>query len=644
METVLSLARGTAFASTAAFGGVCSGLALWRDGLESRTRSLFTTIASTAAFAGFALGVLFLTVRTVALLGKPPSAINFSDVLFIILGTRFGRAQLAALGCVLVGAASLRLLHKPGLAAIVSVLSLLMGLFSSHSAAGGTIADLVINIAHVVAAALWFGGLSALVVAMAHQSAARPEGPSRRLSGFSNIALPLMLLVVATGVTLAIENVGTWPGLVATEYGWLLMGKLACVGMALICAAFVRLKLLPLLKSEKSVPPLAMVLKTELAFACLVILLAGCLSQAIPSRHVEIIWPLSFRLDPAVAWRTIPGSRLLAIGGCVALSVGSMAAFVLGRAGMWRWATIVAAAGVGVGGAFALPALSVPAYPSTYATVPVPYDAEAIGQGYDVFRANCVACHGQRGRGDGPLANDLKPPPADLTAPHTTDHTMGDMYWWVSYGFPSSAMPGFADRLSDMDRWRVVEYVMALSLGYEARVLGPEIAAGQPWLHAIDFPTCSGVAQTENSKGESDGSAKLVSIFRDGARMQHLDQLMQHERDIARAGGVIVAVLPSPSEKIASAGVLRNVCVVFDLDHSIAAAWNLYRRTMTNPGFHDDDLPPSIIEFLIDRFGFVRARWRSDETDGLASPSQLVEAMTQLRAEPEINKRGVHNH
>ncbi|MCC8973203.1 CopD family protein [Bradyrhizobium brasilense] len=644
METVLSLARGTAFASTAAFGGFCWGLALWREGLESGTRSRFTTIASIAASAGLVLGLLYLTVRIGAVLGKPVLAVSSSDVLFIILGTRFGRAQVAALGFVLVGVASLRLLHKPGLAASFSALSLLVGLSSSHSAAGGTIADLAINMIHVAAAALWFGGLSTLVVAMARQAAERPESKSRLLSGFSTVALPLMLLVVATGVALAIENVGTWPGLVATEYGWLLTGKLACIGPVLICAAFIRQRLLPLLKTGGATQPLAMVLKIELAFAFLVTLLAGCLSQAIPSRHVEIVWPLSFRLDPAVAWATVPGSNVLAIGGCIALLIGSIAAFELGRMGRWRWATIAAVAGPGVAGAVALPGLSVPAYPSTYSKVPVPYDAEAIARGQDVFAAHCVACHGLRGRGDGPLAKDLKPPPADLTAPHTRDHTMGDMYWWVSHGFPSSAMPGFAESLSDLDRWRVVEYVMALSLGHEARVLGPEISAGQPWLHAIDFPTCRGVGPRETLKDRSDGRSKLVLVFRDGIRTQRLDQLTQHARAIEQAGGMIVAVMPFHSEEFPSPGESGNPCIVFDMDHRIAAAWNLYRRTMANPGFDDNDSPPAIIEFLIDRFGFVRARWRSDETEGLASPSQLVDAITQLQAEPEINKRGVHDH
>jgi mono/diheme cytochrome c family protein len=40
---------------------------------------------------------------------------------------------------------------------------------------------------------------------------------------------------------------------------------------------------------------------------------------------------------------------------------------------------------------------------------------EAVGVGRDVFVRYCGACHGEDGRGDGPAAAVLQPPPADLT-------------------------------------------------------------------------------------------------------------------------------------------------------------------------------------------------------------------------------------
>lgn len=40
---------------------------------------------------------------------------------------------------------------------------------------------------------------------------------------------------------------------------------------------------------------------------------------------------------------------------------------------------------------------------------------QEAGPGAEEFRLNCAACHGLKGRGDGPVAQDLSTPPKDLT-------------------------------------------------------------------------------------------------------------------------------------------------------------------------------------------------------------------------------------
>ena len=93
---------------------------------------------------------------------------------------------------------------------------------------------------------------------------------------------------------------------------------------------------------------------------------------------------------------------------------------------------------------------------------PVPPDERSLAIGRDVYTTNCETCHGETGRGDGPNGLRLVPRPADLrihTAPGV--HTDGELFYWVSYGFPNSAMPAWKDILTEEQRWSVLNYVRA---------------------------------------------------------------------------------------------------------------------------------------------------------------------------------------
>jgi mono/diheme cytochrome c family protein len=93
---------------------------------------------------------------------------------------------------------------------------------------------------------------------------------------------------------------------------------------------------------------------------------------------------------------------------------------------------------------------------------PVPPDARSLAVGKDVYTTNCETCHGETGRGDGPTGLRLVPRPADLrihTAPGV--HTDGELFYWVSYGFPNSAMPAWKDLLTEDQRWSAINYARA---------------------------------------------------------------------------------------------------------------------------------------------------------------------------------------
>jgi high-affinity iron transporter len=87
-------------------------------------------------------------------------------------------------------------------------------------------------------------------------------------------------------------------------------------------------------------------------------------------------------------------------------------------------------------------------------------DLRAAGADYAV---RCAACHGAAGRGDGPAARGLEPPPADLTnAARMGGHSVFGLYNTITLGIKGTAMTGFAP-LSEAQRWALAFYVSTLA-------------------------------------------------------------------------------------------------------------------------------------------------------------------------------------
>ncbi len=100
--------------------------------------------------------------------------------------------------------------------------------------------------------------------------------------------------------------------------------------------------------------------------------------------------------------------------------------------------------------------------PTTGIANPLPNDTTTLARGQQLFAQNCAICHGAGGKGDGPLGQNLKPRPMDLTGSHLTTHTDGDVYWWISHGVAGTGMPSFTGTLTDQDIWVIIRYVRSL--------------------------------------------------------------------------------------------------------------------------------------------------------------------------------------
>ncbi|HXH22915.1 MAG TPA: CopD family protein [Dehalococcoidia bacterium] len=87
----------------------------------------------------------------------------------------------------------------------------------------------------------------------------------------------------------------------------------------------------------------------------------------------------------------------------------------------------------------------------------VPASPESVARGRELFFANCIQCHGESGRGDGPLASSLSIPPANLYD-HIPYHADQFFFNIISRGV-SGVMPGFASTLSEEDRWHILNFL-----------------------------------------------------------------------------------------------------------------------------------------------------------------------------------------
>lgn len=100
--------------------------------------------------------------------------------------------------------------------------------------------------------------------------------------------------------------------------------------------------------------------------------------------------------------------------------------------------------------------------PARFVSNPILADMESVAVGHTLFQQKCVSCHGPEGRGDGPAASTLYPPPADFGGGHTASHPDGDLYFWIRQGIANTAMPAFGDELTREETWHLVNYVRRL--------------------------------------------------------------------------------------------------------------------------------------------------------------------------------------
>jgi putative copper resistance protein D len=601
----------------------CSLLDLWRQ------TAVATGTGLRASLTPAALGAVLLTTQYGAVwLARQALLVLAGGLLLLADEERDARDWLA------------HRLQAGGL----SALSLAIIGAAGHAASAQELPGVAIAVdaVHLLATGVWLGALGPLAVLL-QQSRGLPEPTRTALAAvatrrFSRLGLASVLALVATGLFNTWEHVNSLPALVGTAYGrWLLL-KVGLLLPLVVIAAVNHLVLKPRLlaavagrrRAARMVDRLRRQVVAELGLGVAILGVVAVLGLTTPARHDQISWPFAFRLSwdatrslPGVQTRVAIGSQMALLG----LVAGLLAVILKTR----RWPVVlgVGAAAATAGVMVALPPLAVDAYPTTYLRPSVTYAAGSIVDGGAVYRAQCVVCHGEHGYGDGPAASGLRPRPADLTARHAADHTAGDMFWWLTNGIPGSAMPGFAGRLSVDQRWDAINLIRILAAAEQARPMGPEIAP-IPWLVGPDFTFTRGIGEARNLKDYRGRRMVVLVIFTLPGSGPRLSELNAAYGPLVRAGAEVLGVPIRPGRNIYRELGDRLVAFPIAVDGAAEAA-QAYRLLRPEP----EEAPPDHLEFLIDRQGYVRARWSPAQGDGWSDPGRLVAQVQRLASEPE---------
>ena len=610
-------------------------------------------LASAWVWALLALvsGLVVLGVQTALFEGRADAAFEPRAVGRVLLETQAGRVWLVRAGLLAVLAAFLSLRVSVerradwraarGQNVLLGVAALVPLAAAGHAAAvePGTARAIVLDGLHLLGAGFWVGGLLPLAQLLSASSTeagadARPYAVLA-VRRFSRAAFLMVAVLAVTGTALAIFHVGSVAGLVGTSYGRLLLSKLALLLLALVFAALNRSVLLARLGGDgptvgrPAMRRLSGFVVVEAALALGILIVVAAMNVTPPARHEPPVWPFTIRLSFAAlegradeTMRALIGSQV-AVVGLVALIAG-----LAMRA--WRLPLgAVALAMLGAGAGLGLPPLAIDAYPTTYLRPSVAYQVGAITAGAALYQANCAGCHGPRGAGDGPDGRGLPRSPADLRAPHTAQHTAGDLFWWISHGIPGSGMPGFGSRLSEEERWELINYLRALSAGYAARGMGPTVERDRRWLVAPDFTFTVGPTPPRALKDYRGRSVLIVLYALPGSRAR-MTQIAEHEGTLAMLGVEVIAVpIDADRNAIRRLGAEPRVMfpVVTEGAETIVAAYRLFA------------VAPHV-ELLVDRQGFIRAITRSRGEAGdfdalLAQVRQLNEEKIVTEAAPE---------
>jgi copper resistance protein D len=571
--------------------------------LTGRVRAQLGLIAWVSLAVAVISGVGWLVLTAEDISDRGLAAVFSQGVIWTVLAqTGFGHAWLARLVLIAMLAAMLPWTRSSPWAgygtAVIAAAMVGTIAWASHATGAGGIEGgihLVGDVLHLIAAAAWVGTL--LPLALLLRATRREHEPvwlevaQIAVLRFSALGVAAVATIFVTGLVNTWFLAGSIPALLGTEYGRLLLVKIALFLAMVAFAAVNRFWLRPrLFVSGKSIDALRQIGRNaalEAGLGWIVLIVVAALGTLPPGLHEQPVWPFSVRLDSGIF--SEPDLYIAILFG-----IGWIAFGITMR--RFRWPAI--AVGVVILGLEAWRLPFPEAYPTTFFGSPTGFSTESIATGESLFAANCAACHGTEGHGDGPAAASLKTMPADLTADHIYEHPDGDLFWWITHGI-DSGMPAFGDQLDEQSRWSLIDFIHANADAMRLRMFGNGTTAA--------FPTPDFSVECPDGSTAPVGELRpqILHLVLAGPGLEDWLHAVAERDRAAKLRTIVVASDP---------GFAKAMSLCASQEPETFAVFSHYRGAEPVEG----------TELLVDSAGELRAMWRDED---LAN-SRAAEALT----------------
>jgi hypothetical protein len=180
----------------------------------------------------------------------------------------------------------------------------------------------------------------------------------------------------------------------------------------------------------------------------------------------------------------------------------------------------------------------------------------------------------------------------------------GDLFWSIAHGVPATPMPGFSPPLDDAQVWALIQFLDAQAAAQNAMAMTDRLAPLRP-VPAPDFTYELPGRPQASLLQQGNSAVTLMVLYTVPSSLPRLRELAAQQSDYVAAGARVVA-LPMPASPAATLPGTPDggAWLLAFASPAVASTYALFARGA--PAAPDG--APTHIEYLVDRFGFLRVR------------------------------------